>query len=314
MHNSRVDGGEGELVIQAWKTRHILTGMLTFVPVLNQWRRRRESTGGSCSARYCYSVWFRQLIKLHQYGFRINKAQIGELGPGDSLGMGLAALLSGASGYSGLDIVPYSAKADLERMLDELVNMYSRKEGISVDTEFPEYLVEWTDVPMKAIEIREQLRNGLSGGSLLGYRVPWTSMPHIDRGSLDLIFSQAVLEHIDCLEETYRTMFLWLKPGGYASHVIDFTSHGRSPFWNGHWAYSDWQWKLVRGKREYLLNREPMSTHLAYAKKAGFEVLLSQRNQASSGLDIQTLSSRFRQMDMDDARTRGGFLILKKPG
>jgi len=300
-------------VIQVWKTRHILTGMLTFVPMLNQWRRQRESTGGSCSARYCYSVWFRQLITLHQYGFRINKAQIGELGPGDSLGMGLAALLSGAAGYSGLDIVPYSAKTDLERMLDELMKMYSQKERMSDDTEIPDDIVEWANVPMKAMEIRKQLRNGIIGGSLLGYRVPWTSMPHIDRASLDLIFSQAVLEHIDCLEETYRAMFAWLKPGGYASHVIDFGSHGRSPFWNGHWAYSDWQWKLVRGKREYLLNREPMSTHLSYARKVGFEVLLSRRNPAPPGLDIQKFASRFRQMDVDDAQTRGGFLILQKP-
>lgn len=300
-------------MIQAWKARHILTGMLTFVPILNRWRRQRESTGGSCSARYCYSVWFRQLLTLYQYGFRINKAQIGELGPGDSLGMGLAALLSGAAGYSGLDIVPYSAKADLERMLDELVDIYSRKERISDETEILDHLIDWADVPMKAIEIRKQLRNGLSGGSLLGYRVPWTSMPHIDGASLDLIFSQAVLEHIDCLEETYQAMFAWLKPGGYASHVIDFGSHGRSPFWNGHWAYSDWQWKLVRGKREYLLNREPMSTHLACAKKVGFEVLLSRRNHTTSGLNIQALSSRFRQMDVDDAQTRGGFLILQKP-
>ena len=94
----------------------------------------------------------------------------------------------------------------------------------------------------------------------------------VAEASLDLIFSQAVLEHVDGLEETYRAMFAWLKPGGYASHVIDFTAHGRSPFWNGHWAYSDWEWELVRGKREFLLNREPLSTHLALVRNVGFEL------------------------------------------
>ena len=67
-------------------------------------------------------------------------------------------------------------------------------------------------------------------------------------------------------------MYAWLKPGGYASRVIDFRVHGRSPFRNGHWAYFDWQWRLVRGKRELLLNREPLSTHLVLAKKVDFEI------------------------------------------
>jgi hypothetical protein len=43
--------------------------------------------------------------------------------------------------------------------------------------------------------------------------------------SLDLVFSQAVLEHVDDPEETYKTMVAWLKPSGYASHVIDFSAH-----------------------------------------------------------------------------------------
>ncbi|MBX3326120.1 MAG: methyltransferase domain-containing protein [Nitrospira sp.] len=262
---------------------------------------------------------------LDQCGFKIDGAQVGELGPGDSLGIGLAALLSGAARYVGLDIVPYSAKADLEKMLDELLQMYSQEERIPDGTEFPSvrpqiasygfpgHLIDRASVLAKAEEVRSHLRGGLNSSSFLGYRVPWTSLPHIAEASLDLIFSQAVLEHVDSLEETYRAMFAWLRPGGYASHVIDFKAHGRSPFWNGHWAYSDWQWKLVRGKREFLLNREPMSTHLAHAKKVGFKVVLSKREEATIGLDISALSSRFRQMSGVDAQTSEVLMILQKP-
>ena len=312
-------------MIHTWKARHILTGMLTWVPILNAWRMRHDSTGGSDSSRYCYSVWLRHLIILDRCGFKINGAQVGELGPGDSIGVGLAALLSGAARYIGLDFIPYSAKADLEKMFDELLQLYSQKEQVPDDAEFPfvrprmdscefpSHLIDWTDFSTRAEEIRNQLRDGLNSGPLLGYRAPWTSLPDIAEASLDLIFSQAVLEHVDSLDETYRAMFAWLKPGGYASHVIDFNAHGRSPFWNGHWAYSDWQWKLVRGKREFLLNREPMSTHLAYAKKVGFEVLLSRRDQTAHGLETQALSSRFRRIDAVDAQTSGVLLILQKP-
>lgn len=312
-------------MVQMWKARHIISGMLTWVPILNAWRQRHASTGGSDSARYCYSVWLRHLIMLDRCGFKISGAQIGELGPGDSLGIGLAALLSGAARYVGLDIVPYLATADSGKMLDELLQMYLGKEQVPDDAEFPRvgpqidsyelpsHLIDWTDLPVKAEEIRSQIRSGLNSGSLLGYKVPWTALPHIDEASLDLIFSQAVLEHVDSLDETYRAMFAWLKPGGYASHVIDYKAHGRSPFWNGHWAYSDWQWGLVRGKREFLLNREPLSTHLGLAKKVGFELLVTRRYQKPDGLEISALAPRFRRMDAADAQTSGVFLILQRP-
>ncbi len=315
----------GGNVMQMWKARHILLGMLTWLPILNAWRQRHASTGGSDSARYCYSVWFRHLITLNRYGFNVNGANIGELGPGDSLGIGLSALLSGAGRYVGLDIVPYSAKADLNKMLDELLDMYMKEAQVPDDKEFPSirpridscefprHAVDRGNVIAKADEIRAQLGSGLDSGFLLGYRVPWMSLPQIDEASLDLIFSQAVLEHVDSLEETYRAMFAWLKPGGYSSHVIDFRAHGRSPFWNGHRAYSDRQWKLVRGKREFLLNREPLSTHLTLAKKAGFDLLLTQRDQAPHGLDASALALRFSKMSETDALTSGVFLVLQKP-
>lgn len=312
-------------MIQTWKARHIVAGTLTWVPTLNAWRQRHASTGGSDSARYCYSVWLRHLMVLDRCGFKISGAQIGELGPGDSLGIGLAALLSGAGRYVGLDIVPYSAKANLEKMFDKLLLLYSRKERVPDGAEFPRvrpqidsyelpsHLIDWTNLPVKAEEIRSQIRIGMNSSPLLAYKAPWMSLPQIDEASLDLIFSQAVLEHVDSLEETYRAMFAWLKPGGYASHVIDFKAHGRSPFWNGHWAYSDWQWKLVRGKREFLLNREPLSTHLILAKKVGFELLLTKRDQAPHGLDAPALAPRFRKMDGTDALTSGVLLVLQKP-
>src|SRR5439155_3784144 len=111
-------------MIQVWKAPHILKGTLTWVPLLNAWRRRRASTGGTDNARYCYSVWLRHLVTLKSCGFHIKGAGVGELGPGDSIGIGLAALLSGAEYYIGLDMLPLSLKADLKSILDELVRFY----------------------------------------------------------------------------------------------------------------------------------------------------------------------------------------------
>ena len=118
--------------------RHIAKGALTWVPPLStHWRRRRALTGGTDSPRYCYSVWLRHLVTLQSYGFQIKGARVGELGPGDTIGTGLAALLSGADHYIGLDVLPLSAKIDLEPIFDELVQLYSEKEPIPDNSEFP---------------------------------------------------------------------------------------------------------------------------------------------------------------------------------
>lgn len=106
-------------------------------------------------------------------------------------------------------------------------------------------------------------------------------------------------------------MSVWLRPGGYCSHVIDLSAHYLSPFWNGHWAYSDWQWKLVRGRREFLLNREPLRAHLAYAVEAGFEVLTVDREFDNSGLSLA--NAKIAVLNDEDIRTRSALLILRKP-
>jgi SAM-dependent methyltransferase len=312
-------------VIQSWKARPLLKGLLTWLPFLNAWRLHYAATAGTDSPRYCYAVWLRHLVTLDSYGFKIAGAQVGELGPGDSIGGGLAALLSGASQYIGLDIIPFSGKADLERIFDELVRMYSRRELIPGPNEFPRlrptlssyafpnHLMNWTSFSGRVEEIRSELRTGVNNGPFVKYCAPWTSADQIAAGSLDLVFSQAVLEHVDALEETYHAMFAWLRPGGYASHIIDFRAHHLSPFWNGHWAYSGWEWRLVRGRREFLLNRQPLSAHLTCAEQAGFELLLLKRDYDSGGLSVDALSPRFQALDAEDLRTRGAVLMLRKP-
>jgi SAM-dependent methyltransferase len=292
---------------------------------MNVWRVRHASTAGSDSARYCYAVWLRHLVTLDLYGFKIDGARIGELGPGDSIGSGLAALLSGASQYIGLDLVPFAAKANLEAIFDALARMYADRESIPDSGEFPRlrptlhayafpnHLINRTNFIERIEKIRHELRSGVNSGPFVRYCAPWMSTDQVATGSLDLVFSQAVLEHVDALEETYHAMFAWLRPGGYASHIIDFSAHHLSSFWNGHWAYTDWQWRLVRGCREFLLNRESLGTHLICATKAGFEVLFLKRDYGNHGLSVEALAPRFQGLDAEDLRTRGAVLILRRP-
>src|ERR1051325_11423822 len=120
-------------MIQGWKVPHLIKGVLTYVPIMNSWRRRQAATGGSNSARYCYSVWLRHLSVLSQKGFRPIGTRVGELGPGDSIGTGIAALISGTEAYVGLDVVPFSKNANLISIFDELVEAYEQREDIPDD-------------------------------------------------------------------------------------------------------------------------------------------------------------------------------------
>jgi hypothetical protein len=83
--------------------------------------------------------------------------------------------------------------------------------------------------------------------------------------------------------------------------------------WNGHWTYSDLEWRLVRGGRRFLLNREALSTHITCAEKVGFKVLLVKREYDDSGFNRQALSQRYSGLEDEDVRTRSAMLILRKP-
>lgn len=313
-------------MIHAWKAPHILKGILTWIPIVNAWRLSRLRASDSDSPRYCYAIWFRHLTQLSRYGFTVAGANVGELGPGESLGVGLAALLSGASRYTGLDAIPFAHKADLSRTFTDLLQMFSNKEEIPDGREFPnllpkleatafpDSLVHWQGYSERVAKTQAELVLGPNRSQVLRYHAPWNSLNDVPTASLDLILSQAVLEHVVNLEETYFAMFQWLKPGGYASHVIDFSCHHLSPQWNGHWAYSDWEWRLVKGRREILLNREPLSVHLTHAKKVGFEVVLVKPEyREGNELGPLLLPQRFATLDSDDLRTCGAMVILRKP-
>ena len=63
---------------------------------------------------------------------------VAELGPGDSLGIGLAALLTGADHYVGLDIFAYADSSRNLAVLDELVEMFGARASIPDSNELPD--------------------------------------------------------------------------------------------------------------------------------------------------------------------------------
>lgn len=309
------------------KLRHIIFGIATYVPGVSH--LRSKGTGGTDSARYCYSIWLRHLVMAKNNGLNPYPKIIAELGPGDSLGIGLAALISGCDKYFAFDVVEH---ADTERNLkifEEIVTLFKNKEAIPGPNEFPKvkpYLNSY-DFPADILDenrlqnsleksriqkIRDSIANPQRNDSHIQYKVPWYDANVLEEGSVDMIYSQAVLEHVDDLRNTYKSMYLWLKQTGYMSHQIDFKCHGYADQWNGHWTYSNLLWKLIKGKRPYLLNREPHSTHITIMKEEGYKIVCDIEIKSESSHTRDDLASRFKYITDDDLTTSGAFIQAVK--
>ena len=223
----------------------------------------------------------------------------------------------------GLDLVPFSSKADLESILAELAELLSRREQITEQEfprlrpklgqhAFPEKAIDWTGFADRVARIRSELRAGVNTGRMVQYHAPWTSQ-YISPGSLDLVLSQSVLQHVDPLFETYRDIFAWLKPGGYSSHAVGCFSMYLSPFWNGHWAYSDREWHLVQASASSCSIASRSARIFVWPSKRGSRWCNAGKEYGANGLPTRELASRFQTMDPEDLRTRFVMLVLQKP-
>jgi hypothetical protein len=307
------------------KIKKILIGLSTYIPGLNDYR----GTGGTDSARYCYSVWLRHLVMAKRNGLIPYPKVVAELGPGDSLGIGLAALLSGCNKYFAFDVVEHANIDRNLKVFDELVILFKNRVEIPGLDEFPEVkpYLESYNFPRDILDdsrltfalektrlerIRASISNTHRKDSLIEYRVPWFDSDVIEKESVDMIYSQAVLEHVDDLINTYKTMHLWLKSDGFMSHQIDFKCHGTADEWNGHWAYTNLSWKLIRGRRPYLLNREPHSTHIRILKEQNFNIVCDQLVKSKSNFTRRDLARKFKSITDDDLITSGSFIQAVK--
>ncbi|MEH6824332.1 MAG: methyltransferase domain-containing protein [Motiliproteus sp.] len=263
-------------------------------------------------------------MKAQQAGLNTAPRSVAELGPGDSLGLGLAALLSGCDRYLAFDVVRHTDLRQNVGVFDELVALFQAKTAIPDDEEFAEVKPRLDDyrfpaeiltdarlaaslAPQRLQAIRAQLQGHADATALISYQVPWGDVEERNQHSVDMIFSQAVLEHVDDLDAAYRAMAVWIRPGGYLSHQIDLKSHGTATCWNGHWRYSDFIWGLVRGKRTYLLNRMPLSVHVELVRSHGFDQVFQEVFRQPSGIQRAQLATTFSHLTDDDLTASGVF-------
>lgn len=332
------------LIIEIKKSRFIARGLLSYIPGIchvpflpsHQRQFRGINThGGSDTARYCYSVWLRHLSKLYEAGVSTTPKVVAEIGPGDSLGAGMAALLSGSDTYYVFDILTRGLGDRNLAIFDELVELFKRKVHIPDNNEFPKIkpLLESYDFPdhilteermIRALnpERIKAIRDALSGIAIspvsktndicIRLVVPWNGETVIEPGTVDLVFSQAVMEHIDDLPSAFYAIHSWLKKGGVSSYQVDLKCHNTADEWNGHWRYSDFIWRIIRGASVYLINRVPCSGHIKLHNENNLKILIDIKVNKSSTIEQVELARKFSYLTDTDLQTSGVYLLSVK--
>jgi SAM-dependent methyltransferase len=235
-------------------------------------------------------------------------------------------MLCGANRYYALDVVPFASLEGNLKVFDDLVELFrtrapTRAEGFPDfrqyldDTLFPGHILteellaaSLTDERIRAI--RQALQNPGTevDGICIDYMVPWSDEAVVREGSVDLVLSHSVLEHVVDLETAYRAIRRWLGPGGLMSHQIDLTAHGLSPQWNGYRAFPEIIWKAMMGRRDFLINRAPYSVHRNLVTQNGFEVLCDLQSYRPGGIKRDQLSAYWRDITDDDLNCSGTFI------
>lgn len=309
--------------------KEITKGLITLVPGIKPLLPTGK-TGGSDSAEYCYGVWLKHLTLMWASGVRTTPHTLAELGPGDSLGVGLAALLTGVDAYFGLDVVRFSNTEKNLQVFERLVALFRARaprpnkgwpdfdEHLDARL-FPSHIL--TEARLNAALSEQRIaaiRNAIrhpgqkSDGIVIQYFVPWFDTHVIEKESVDWILSHGVVHYIDDLDDAYRKLYAWLKPGGAMSHQIPlYDMDPTKKAWNGFRAYSEWQWKLIAGKR-MITNRQPHSVHMALLKKNGFTILNDLQRYRDDGIARSRLAAAWQHLSDEDLRCDNMFVQVRK--
>jgi SAM-dependent methyltransferase len=197
---------------------------------------------------------FEEHLAVYRNRARRTPSAVLELGPGNSVGRALCAAAHGARRSWFIDAGDHATRS-IEHYRAVAQRLGAR------GTPAPDI----GDVPDRA---------GILAASRAQF---WTDglagLRRVPTGSVDLVFSDAVLEHLpasefdDFLRETQRV----LAPGGLASHGIEYHDHLGGGLQHLRFAPTFWERRAV-AEAGFYTNRMLHSRVLAAADRAGFEV------------------------------------------
>jgi SAM-dependent methyltransferase len=218
-----------------------------------------------------------------------------EMGPGDSLA---TALLAAAHGSQKTFLVDVDSAAATEM---EPYQKLAR--DLKADSPHPERVPEFHS-------LEEMLQRSNATYLPTGLKA-WEQIPD---GSVDWVFSHAVLEHVwlETLETTLARSYRALKPGGVATHCIDLADHFENSLHSLRIPEHIWESHAFKTSGFYT-NRLRMSQWVAVFEKVGFKVTaLRPVNWDRIPLERRKLQAPYCDLSDEDLRCYTIYITLQK--
>jgi len=222
-----------------------------------------------------------------------------ELGPGDGL---LSAFLSPAVGSNGLTLVDSGdfAHKDLGLYKKQIAQFrFLANSSLSI-ADF-----------LKSSNIEEALQSVGSCYHTNGL----DSLRSLSSNSFDLIYSQAVFEHIRAGEfkETMNECYRLLKHNGVMSHVVDYKDHLGGGLNNMRFSSELWEKEWFSQNSGFYTNRIRLSEMVSICEKIGFVVEIRDKRCLSSlPIKRNKLAEEFTNISDDDLLVSGAHLVMTR--
>lgn len=151
---------------------------------------------------------------------------------------------------------------------------------------------------------------------------PAYALKSLKSGSIDIIFSNAVLEHVQPLIDTPREFFRVTKPGGVGVHQVDFRDHRSSDKPLDHLLESkaDFDAEFVRRFGEIGTQIRPSELE-RYIRDSGFVITDVDANMKANPTYLEGLVARlrasrsaYRDWPRDDLENLSVCYTVRKPG
>ena len=209
-----------------------------------------------------------------------------EIGPGDSLGTGLLALAHGARSYHAIDAFRVRFDPAVEAEVFALLRAtLGSEESARVRN------LEPAAVPSPG-----------NGDRRLHYvnDLPLERAPdRLGAGAFDVIYSNAVLEHVADPPEAAQSLATLLAPGGVMFHDIDLRSHQT---FEAHplqfLEHPEWLWHMM-SSRCGQPNRARRDDWLAHFRAVGLEILAATVTKAYDDAEVERVRPRLARSFRD---------------
>jgi SAM-dependent methyltransferase len=249
--------------------------------------------------RRCFDDYVGRLNISDPLGYFEGKKLV-EYGPGDVPGVALLMAAYGAQSVVCVDRFPLLKLSPLNRrVLEILVSSLTGSVKVRGEMCLKDLIAP----------------SGISEGGPIQYVVSPSGLSHL-RSAADLIYSRAVLEHVNDLRATLRDMWEALRPQGVMIHLVDLKSHGlhdKNPL--DFLAWPPFLWELMYSEKG-VPNRWRVNQYRTIFSELGIESACLESVASADMSDVKavrpSLPEHFQSLSDEDLACLGFWFVARK--